>query len=860
MSPNSPGIATPDFRLVLAGMRDKFLSVSAIARAALGRRGVAFASIAALVGLLCCLGALAELALSLRTADVMRERHKVREILDLEQKNRILMRGLVARTSGVQTMAGDTASLLQAWERVDGALGTLCAQPDGTTIDIAGISEICAAGAVVRKSLPGELAQFDSPAHIVSAEVMAQAIFLAARINDASAAEARESDALVGRMVQHYSLSLLVLALSTCGFVAAGLILIVLIGRSTVLFHAQWRDARQAQERLQETIEALPAGIVLYDAEERLVMFNSAAAEASPQLNQSNVIGKTYGEIAHDAAASFARMGAPPQGMPEDWIARFRSKGNVDIWQSANGQWHEWREVATRSGGTVGLRVDVTDLKEAKRHAEEAHALYESLVDSLTDMVYKVDFRRGTITFVSAAAAKFFGVPPATLIGKPFLNYVPRDDHEKIKDAVRAARYAPDAMQQVRFRLVASDGTVRHIEDRFRRSREQDDGIIFGVMRDVSESVALSGRLEEEMARLRSIVESSGAVIVLADRDLRILVVNREFEQLHGLEANAVVGRLLPDVLHTGLDPAIHARWCHGPIDRSQATPLRYTKQVTDPAGRRRVMSMTAVPIVEGDGWVHRIIFLGVDDTERLEAEQTLFRSERLVTVGEMAATVAHEIAQPLQVIDLARSAAQEEVAQANEAGTTLDGDYVAGRLERIGQQVERANRIVNDLRNFVRGHGPEDLMLFNPLMAVQGAINLTQHSFKQAGVVTSVVLADPLPPVRGHISRLEQVLVNLINNARDAGAKTIELHGEKRSAEDGCAVYLAVVDDGPGIPADVLPRLFREFVTTKPRGEGTGLGLRICRRIVEEMGGTIMATNRPTGGARFEILLPSAL
>lgn len=86
MSPNSPGIATPDLRLVLAGMRDKFLSGFAIARAALGRRGVAFASVAALVGFLCCLGALAELALSLRTADVMRERHKVREILTLNRK------------------------------------------------------------------------------------------------------------------------------------------------------------------------------------------------------------------------------------------------------------------------------------------------------------------------------------------------------------------------------------------------------------------------------------------------------------------------------------------------------------------------------------------------------------------------------------------------------------------------------------------------------------------------------------------------------------------------------------------------------------------------------------------------------
>jgi signal transduction histidine kinase len=211
-------------------------------------------------------------------------------------------------------------------------------------------------------------------------------------------------------------------------------------------------------------------------------------------------------------------------------------------------------------------------------------------------------------------------------------------------------------------------------------------------------------------------------------------------------------------------------------------------------------------------------------------------------------------------VIDLARATAQEEIAQARESDAPLDGEYIGGRLDRIGQQIERASRIVSDLRNFVRGYGPEDLTLFNPVTALHGAINLTQHGFRQAGIVASVTLTDPLPLVGGHVSRLEQVLVNLINNARDAGAKTIELRCGRRPDDHDRTVCLAVIDDGPGIPDDMLPRLFREFVTTKPRGKGTGLGLRICRRIIEEMGGTIAATNRPEGGTCFEILLPAAI
>ena len=104
---------------------------------------------------------------------------------------------------------------------------------------------------------------------------------------------------------------------------------------------------------------------------------------------------------------------------------------------------------------------------------------------------------------------------------------------------------------------------------------------------------------------------------------------------------------------------------------------------------------------------------------------------------------------------------------------------------------------------------------------------------------------------------RLEQILVNLINNARDAAARTIELETSTARIEDRVFVRIRVLDSGQGIPPEVMEKLFHSFVTTKPKGKGTGLGLRICRRLVEEMGGEITARNRDGGGACFEILLP---
>ena len=223
-------------------------------------------------------------------------------------------------------------------------------------------------------------------------------------------------------------------------------------------------------------------------------------------------------------------------------------------------------------------------------------------------------------------------------------------------------------------------------------------------------------------------------------------------------------------------------------------------------------------------------------------------------TVGEMAGTMAHEISQPLQVINLSCMLAREEL-----AASGLDAqEFVDSKLERIGQQVEQASRIVGDLRAYVRGTATEAPRPFDPNEAVRRAIDLTDHGVREAGMTLIERLADPLPTVVGDIGRLEQVLVNLMNNARDAGGRSLELSTDTLHDGNITWVRIAVEDSGSGIPPEILSQLFHSFVTTKPRGKGTGLGLRICRRILEEMGGRISAGNREAGGARFEILLPA--
>jgi PAS domain S-box-containing protein len=826
------------------------------ARLALGTRGVLWATLAGVIGLACCIIAFADITVSLHRSDVDPQRKKARDVLALDNASRLLMRNLLATSAaGSRTSAATVAG--EPWLNFTTSLKTLC-----TDFDVPPQTRL--AGACKNQQefverVGTEIRSFTAENRPINPVVVRELLALRDDISELSLAATREADTMIGRLVDDYSEALLVLTLSTTGFVCAGLVLIMLVGRTSMDYHAQWQRAVQAaseagsaRDLLSEVIEALPAGVVVYDKNERLMMFNSVAKSLTPALREPGAIGKTYEMLARDSARRLEAAGMGPQPVAE-WVERFRSKNVERQREAEDGRWFDWSEKGTASGLTVGLRVDVTDIKrhelaleQARAEQEQARVEYQTLVDSLADVAYRLDVTTGKFVFVSAASNDLFGVPPEKVIGAHFLEYVAPESQEQVRNTTTRPYDPKDTGTFTRFSMVGAGGASRHVEVRARR-RIDDQGhlISTGVIRDVEERVQLEARLEQEMTRLRSVVESGGALMVLVDRTLKVVMVNSGFTALTGIAEADAVGRPLQEVLACPLDPARTKR-------------SRFAVKMRDRTGHERLVAVTATPATDAAGTVSSIVLLGVDDTERREAEQGLYNAERFATVGEMAATMAHEISQPLQVINIACASALDKLAVASERHGGPELEFVQARLERIGTQVDQASRIIGDLRAYVRGTQSETPEPFDPSEAIRRAVDLTDHGVREAGIALSERIEGKLPMVLGDVGRLEQVLVNLINNARDAGGPSISIATDTVQEAGRSFVHITVEDSGPGIAADVLPRLFHSFVTTKPRGQGTGLGLRICRRILEEMGGRIAASNRAEGGARFEILLPA--
>jgi PAS domain S-box-containing protein len=356
----------------------------------------------------------------------------------------------------------------------------------------------------------------------------------------------------------------------------------------------------------------------------------------------------------------------------------------------------------------------------------------------------------------------------------------------------------------------------------------------------------------EELGRMRefneNILESLDNGLVVFDVDERIVRWNRALEELYGVTRDAAVGRLLGDVFDRPFVEALRAARHDHPYG---ATLHRAPLSSRDAGASRLLVNATEVPLQNtlGDDAVVGTLLLIEDITDQVHLEEQLQISEKMASIGLLAAGVAHEVNTPLTGIS---SFTQMLLDGADPA------DPKTVLLEKIERQTFRAAKIVNGLLNLSRQGSPTNEPVEVDLNAVvTDVFALLEHQFTAGSIMARRDLAPAPLPVLGIEHQLQQVFLNLFLNARDAMPSGGWLSVSTR-VESG-AVVAEISDTGSGIPSEQLARIYDPFFTTKAIGRGTGLGLSITYGIVREHQGTILCDSAVGQGTRFTLTLPMA-
>jgi PAS domain S-box-containing protein len=591
-------------------------------------------------------------------------------------------------------------------------------------------------------------------------------------------------------------------------------------------------------ERYRLVVETATDAIVITGRDRRIVFANPAADRLFAR--PGGVVGvpalelvpsEAGDEVARREEAAFA-------GEPQRYETTItRPDGEVRVVAVSTAP---LREAGVVTGVLASLR-DVTEERRARDAVAQSEARYRNLLETAPDAIVTLD-AAGAFTSANAAAAELTGEAGEALLGRPFAACLEPASRDGVTAELRRALGG----ERRRFECAVrrADGTSRLVTGTFTPMRHH--GAVVGVLavaQDVTAERARAAALERSEARYARLVESASDGIFTVDLEGRITSVNPAL--LHGIgrEVTQVIGAhfsalVRPD--HAASVRQLFAAMLGGDRARGEV-------HYADRQGEDRVASILASPIVE-DGVVVGGLGVARDVTEEKRLAAQLLQREKLAAVGQLVSGVAHELNNPLAgVIAFSQLllASPTDDPEARQAAETID------------REARRAARIVSSLLTFARQHEPARALTdLNALL--REVLELRRYALRMQHVDVRLDLDEALPPTWADAGQLQQVFVNLLTNAEHA---LTGWAGERRvtlsSRRQGDRLVLCVSDTGPGIDPTKAERVFNPFFTTKPVGQGTGLGLSLSDGILREHGGSIRAESRPGHGATFVVELP---
>ncbi|PRY26392.1 PAS domain-containing protein [Aliiruegeria haliotis] len=584
----------------------------------------------------------------------------------------------------------------------------------------------------------------------------------------------------------------------------------------------------QREGVLLDAIEALSEGIAVFDPERRLVIHNERFAEMLGPIREMIAPGLRWEDMLQACVAGGIYTDAADRD--REWHTNVGGDGAtiVEISQG-DGREYAVRYNPTAGGGFVIVRNDVTLSRQNKRLLEESEALLSNILGTNPTPVVMSRLRDGLILYRSPAANALFGETRNAIE-----HYENPSDRETFVRMLRQDGEVDD------FRMVflAADGSRVPMSANGRLTRYGGETCVVTALVDLREAA-------ERDAIARKVVENCPAPILMTEAESgRVLYRSPEIDRIFGTKLNT---------RDFYIDPADREGFLEAL--RRDGIVLDYKARFHRADGAPFWGAISA-RMFEYEGR-DVIVSYSRDMTDQLEAEismsqtrERMFQNEKLSALGGLLANVAHALNNPLSVV----------AGHALMLGEESDDPEVVRKAGRIGEAAERCTEIVRTYLTMTPAQTPElEPTEINEIATT--ALDVVRYEVFGNDLSVTTDLAPDLPPVLVDPDRMVQVVVNLLQNAHAAIAATgkagqIRIATGSDSSTGG--IRLVVEDDGPGIPQDILQRVFEPYFTTRGLGNGKGIGLTWCHNTLQGFNGRIHVDPGHPAGTRIVVDLPA--
>jgi len=530
------------------------------------------------------------------------------------------------------------------------------------------------------------------------------------------------------------------------------------------------------------------------------------------------------------------------EAVPQIYDFRIIRKDGDIRWSELNAVPISWED----RPGVLCFMSDITERKRAEEALRQSAERYRTILEEMEEGYYEVDMA-GTFTFVNDAMSRILGYSRDELIGMNYKIYTPKEDVKPIFQAYNRVYRTGESMKWFPMPEIRKDGTRILAEDSvFPLRNEKGEVIGFrGISRDITERKRTEEALKQSEERYRTILEEMEDSYFEVDLAGNLTFVNSAACRHLGYSREELIG-----MSYKGFTSEEHIKsvfQIFNEVYRTAMPNKGFHWKIIRKDGSPGFIDTSVAPLRNDQGEIIGFSGVGRDVTERKKIEDQLILTDRLASIGQLAAGIAHELNNPLTaVIGFSDLLLERD----------LSAD-VKEDLETINREAMRAINIVKGLLAFAREQRIEKALV-DINSSIQRGLQLRSYEQRVSNIEVDARFAPALPQVMGNGAQLQQVFISIIVNAEQA---MLEAHRRGKltivTERVGNIVRVSFTDDGPGISPDNMKQLFTPFFTTREVGKGTGLGLSICHGIVTEHGGKLYAESELGEGATFVVELP---